>query len=59
MNNIVYKYDSDYERVTIRVDDIVIGVLKEIKVDNVAFVIQALQEIYQQMFNKKVKCDER
>ena len=59
MNNIVYKYDSDYERVTIRVDDIVIGVLKEIKVDNVAFVIQALQEIYQQMFNKKVNCDER
>ena len=59
MNNIVYKYDSDYERVTIRVDDIVIGVLREIKVDNVAFVIQALQEIYQQMFNKKVNCDER
>ena len=40
MNNIIYIYDSDYEHVTIRADDIVIGTLSEIKVDNVVFVIQ-------------------
>ena len=40
MKYILYKYDSDYERVTIRADDIVIGTLSEIKVDNVVFVIQ-------------------
>lgn len=51
MNNIIYIYDSDYERVTIRADDTVIGELSEIKVDNVSFVIKTLQEMYQQMYN--------
>ena len=53
MNIIIYIYDSDYERVTIRADDIVIGVLRDVKVDNVAFVIKTLQEMYQQVINFK------
>lgn len=51
MNNIIYIYDSDYERVTIRADNTVIGELSEVKVDNVSFVIKTLQEMYQQMYN--------
>ena len=51
MNNIIYIYDSDYERVTIRADDTVIGELSEIKVENVSFVIKTLLEMYQQMYN--------
>ena len=53
MKYILYKYDSDYERVTIRADDIVIGTLSEIKVDNVSFVIKTLQGMYQQLYNLK------
>ena len=40
MKHIICSYDSEKERVTIKADDIVIGTLSEIKVDNVAFVIQ-------------------
>lgn len=51
MTAILYKYDSDNERVTIRADDKVIGELREIKVDNVSFVMQKLMEMYRQKFN--------
>lgn len=53
MKHFLYKYDSDNERVTIRADDTVIGELREIKVDNVAFVTKTLMEMYRQMFNLK------
>lgn len=51
MKNIICCYDSDNERVTIRADDAVIGELREIKVDNVAYVVQSLMKIYQQVNN--------
>ena len=53
MKNIICCYDSDNERVTIRADDTVIGELREIKVDNVAFVVQSLMKMFQVVFNLK------
>jgi len=53
MKYILYKYDSDNERVTIRSDDTVIGDLREIKVDSVAYAMKSLMEIYQRMYNLK------
>lgn len=55
MKNIICHYDSENERVTIRADDAVIGELREIKVDNVAFVVQSLIRMYQVVFNIKIK----
>lgn len=55
MKNIICNYDSENERVTIRADDAVIGELREIKVDNVAFVVQSLTKMYQIVFNIKIK----
>ena len=55
MEHIICCYDSENERVTIRADDAVIGELKEIKVDNVAFVVQSLIRMYQVVFNIKIK----
>lgn len=53
MKHFLYKYDSDNERVTIRADDTVIGELREIKVDNVTFVVQSLMKMFQVVFNLK------
>ena len=53
MKHMFFYYNSDNERVTIRADDTVIGELREIKVDNVSFVIKTLQEMYQQVLNFK------
>lgn len=53
MKNIICCYDSDNERVTIRADDTVIGELREIKVDNVTFVVQSLMKMFQVVFNLK------
>lgn len=55
MKYIICHYDSENERVTIRADDTVIGELREIKVENVAFVVQSLIRIYQIVFNIKIK----
>ena len=55
MEHIICCYDYENERVTIRADDAVIGELKEIKVDNVAFVVQSLIRMYQVVFNIKIK----
>ncbi len=55
MKKIIYKYDSDNERFTIRADDTVIGELREIKVDYVAFVIKSIMEMYQQVYDLKNK----
>ena len=51
MKHMIYDYDSNNERVTIRADDIVIGELRDIKVYNVAYVIKTLQEMYQQIID--------
>ena len=59
MSITVYKYDPNDKRISIKTDDTVIGELREVEVDNVYFVIKTLQEMYQQMFNKKVNCNER
>ena len=53
MKNMIFYYNSDNERVTIRADDTVIGELRKVKVDNVAFVIKTLQGMYQQLYNLK------
>lgn len=53
MKYILYKYNSENERVTIRADDTVIGELREIKVDSVAYAMKSLMEIYQRMYNLK------
>lgn len=53
IKNIICYYDSENERVTIRADDTVIGELRKIKVDNVAYVVKSLMEIYQIVFNIK------
>ena len=42
MRHIIYSYDSDKERVTIRADDKVIGILSEINIDSVVFVVQTI-----------------
>jgi len=55
MKHIICHYDSDNERVTIRADDTIIGELRVIKVDNVAFVVQSLIRMYQIVFNIKIK----
>jgi hypothetical protein len=52
MKHIIYSYDSDKERVTIRADDKVIGILSEINIDSVAFVIQTATAMYQEIKNK-------
>ena len=52
MRHIIYSYDSDKERVTIRADDKVIGILSEINIDSVAFVIQTIIAMYQEIKNK-------
>ena len=53
MKHMIYYYDYENERVTIRADNIVIGNLSEINVDNVSFVIKTLMEMYQQLYNLK------
>lgn len=53
MKKIIYKCDSDNERVTIKADDTVVGELREIKVDYVAFVVKSIMEMYQQVYNLK------
>lgn len=53
MKHMIYYYDYENERVTIRTDNIVIGNLSEINVDNVSFVIKTLMEMYQQLYNLK------
>jgi hypothetical protein len=52
MKSIICSYDSDKERVTIRADDKVIGILSEINIDSVAFVIQTATAMYQEIKNK-------
>lgn len=53
MNNIIYIYDSDYERVTIRADDTVVETLSEIKIENAAVTIQTATAVYKNNFNVK------
>lgn len=53
MRHIIYSYDSDKERVTIRADDKVIGILSEINIDSVVFVIQTIIAMYQKIKNNK------
>jgi len=55
MKKIIYKYDSDNERVTIKADNTVVGELREIKVDNLALVIKSTMEMFQQVYNFKNK----
>ena len=52
MKSIICSYDSDKERVTIRTDDKLIGILCEINIDSVAFVIQTATAMYQEIKNK-------
>lgn len=58
MKRIINKYDSENEHVTIRADDTVIGELKEIDIDSVAYVVQRLTEMHQIVLNKKLLKDE-
>lgn len=53
MKSIICSYDSDKERVTIRADDKLIGILCEINIDSVAFVIQTIIAMYQNIKNFK------
>ncbi len=55
MKYIICHYDSENERVTIRADDTVIGELREIDIDSVAYVVQSLTKMYQIVFNIKIK----
>ena len=55
MKHIICCYDSENERVTIRADDTVIGELREIDIDSVAYVVQSLTKMYQIVFNIKIK----
>ena len=52
MKPIICSYYPDKERVTIRADDKVIGILSEINIDSVAFVIQTATAMYQEIKNK-------
>lgn len=52
MKPIICSYYPDKERVTIRADDKVIGILSEINIDSVAFVIQTIIAMYQEFKNK-------
>lgn len=52
MKPIICSYYPDKERVTIRADDKVIGILSEINIDSVAFVIQTIIAMYQEIKNK-------
>lgn len=54
MKHIIYSYDSDKERVTIRADDKVIGILSEINIDSVVFVIQTIIAMYQKIKNNNI-----
>ena len=53
MKYILYKYDSKYERVTIRADDIVVETLSEIKIENAAVTIQTATAVCKNNFNVK------
>ena len=53
MKPIICSYYPDKERVTIRADDKVIGILSEINIDSVAFVIQTIIAMYQNIKNFK------
>ena len=51
MKQQIHRYDSDNEQVTIRIDDMVIGELREIKVDYLAYVVQTITKIYHRVYN--------
>lgn len=51
MKHMICCYDSDNEQVTIRIDDMVIGELRDIKVDNLAYVVQTITKIYHRVYN--------
>lgn len=53
MKHIICFYDSDNQRVTIRADDKVIGELREIDIDSVAYVVQSLMEMFNRMYKLK------
>ncbi len=53
MKHIICSYDSEKERVTIKADDIVIGTLSEIKIENAAVTIQTATAVYKNNFNVK------
>ena len=53
MKHIICSYDSEKEQVTIKADDIVIGTLSEIKIENAAVTIQTATAVYKNNFNVK------
>ena len=53
MKHIICSYDSEKERVTIKADDIVIGTLSEIKIENAAVTIQTATTVNKKNYNVK------
>ena len=53
MYRLVSKYDSDKQIITIRTDNNIIAILREINIDNAAYAIKTATAMYQVMYNLK------
>lgn len=53
MHRLVSKYDSDKQIITIRTDNNIIAILREINIDNAAYAIKTATAMYQVMYNFK------
>lgn len=53
MHRLVSKYDSDKQIITIRTDNNIIAILREINIDNTAYAIKTATTMYQVMYNFK------
>ena len=53
MYRLVSKYDSDKQIITIRTDNNIIAILRDINIDYAAYAIKTVTAIYQVMYNLK------
>ena len=53
MHRLVSKYDSDKQIITIRTDNNIIAILREINIDNTPYAIKTATTMYQVMYNFK------
>ena len=53
MYRLVSRYDSDKQIITIRTDNNIIAILREINIDYAAYAIKTATTIYQVMYNLK------
>ena len=53
MHRLLSRYDSDKQIITIRIDNNIIAILRDINIDYAAYAIKTVTAIYQVMYNFK------